>query len=143
MTASTWSAPEQGAPLRVHMIMPVGSDENYELKRSVVDEVANDTGVDFHFPLDHVQSGGFNLRAALARLGSADLVIADLALERPSCYYELGLAQAVGCRTILIAPTGTPLHQAAFRDAARFYSDLPGYTALLHEILSLGRGSPR
>jgi hypothetical protein len=35
----------------------------------------------------------------------AVFVLADLSLERPSCYFELGLAQAVRAHVFVIAAT--------------------------------------
>ena len=46
-----------------------------------------------------------------SNIKKASFVIADLAYERPSCYYELGLAQAMGKLTFFIALAGTKIHQ--------------------------------
>lgn len=109
------------------IIMPVGSDEQFEEKRQAVSDILTKRGHSAHFPLDGVlpeeptRQVPFNLQSALDVLSSVDVVIADLSLERPSCYYELGLAQALGKRTILIAQKGSRLHQAAGSQSVRFY----------------------
>lgn len=61
----------------------------------------------------------------------ATLVIADLSLQRPSCYYELGLAQALGRTTLLVAEEGTDVHQAFGRSDVLFYKSPADLTSHL------------
>jgi hypothetical protein len=68
----------------------------------------------------------------------ANRIIADLALERPSCYFEVGLAQSAGLRVDLIAPTGTPIHQVAGRQRVHRYSSPREYEALVHRLVASG-----
>jgi len=46
----------------------------------------------------------------LSSIRIAEFVVADLTLERPNCYYEVGYAHALCKNTILIAKEGTEIH---------------------------------
>jgi nucleoside 2-deoxyribosyltransferase len=67
---------------------------------------------------------------------AASLIVADLSLERPSCYYELGVAQALGRPTFLLAVTGTAIHQVADRDRIHFYADLKELSVMMDTALT-------
>ena len=54
-----------------------------------------------------------------------------LTLERPSCYYEVGLAQALNRRVQAFAERGTQNHQAHDRDRAILYGSLEDLAELL------------
>lgn len=122
--------------MSIYMILPVDSDPEYAMKREILDKITVEMAIAVHYPLERVDFGSeFNLSAALAQMESAELVIVDLALERPSCYYELGLAQACGRPTSLVAPLGTPIHQAADRASVLFYSDVIEYESIIRSCL--------
>jgi len=50
-------------------------------------------------------------------------VIADLTCERPSVYFEVGLALGLGTRVCLMASEGAVLHQLS-EHKVHYYSDL-------------------
>jgi nucleoside 2-deoxyribosyltransferase len=120
------------------MIMPQGSDPTFPKKRAVIQDVAERRHLMVEFPMDWREGGAehssFDLTRALAGLSSVDCVIADLSLERPSCYYELGLAQALRKRVFLMAEEGTAIHQAASRSETRFYKGLNEYRDIVDGI---------
>ena len=76
----------------------------------------------------------FNLEEALEEFESVDLVIADLSFERPSCYFELGMAQAKRIPTFLLAQHCTQLHQHA--GDVHFYSNLEEYSHLIKTAIT-------
>ena len=118
----------------IYFIMPVGSDPQYQRKRELLRRVSKDTGHNFFFPLEH--QNNFSLDDTRTHLTNASLVIVDLSLERPSCYFELGMALALGAPVCLIAATGTVLHQTAASKPVLFFSDLLEYTAIMSRAVS-------
>jgi nucleoside 2-deoxyribosyltransferase len=117
----------------IYIITPVGSDPQYKLKRELLGEVSKETGRELFFPLE--RHAAFSLNAALADLRSASLVIADLSLERPSCYFELGIAQALEVPICVMATVGTPLHQTAGPISTLRYSDLDQYREIIRQAV--------
>lgn len=113
----------------IYFVTPVGSDPQYRLKRELLAEIAKETGRELFFPLE--RHGSFSLNAARLDLRNASLVVADLSLERPSCYFELGVAQALDVPVCILAATGTQLHQTATPSSVRFYSNLDEYRAII------------
>ena len=88
-----------------------------------------------HFPNYSTVKPSFDLNSTIQDLKGASFVIADLSLERPSCYYELGLAEALRKRVHLIAQAGTDIHQTAARDNVLFFDDLIQFEAVIDAIL--------
>lgn len=129
----------------IYSIMPVSSDTEYSQKRVRLKSVARDFNLAVHFPLDlGLPKDGmeFDLSATSTDIKRSVMVIADLTFERPSCYYELGLAQALGARVSLIAKSGTPIHQAFGRNSVLEFRNLEDYTAVLLRILRTIRLDP-
>jgi len=118
---------------RVYFVSPVGSDPDYVSKRQALDSIAEELGVEFFFPLDRHKS--FSLDAAVRDIRGAWLVIADLSLERPSCYFEVGLAQAIGKSVAFIATTGTFLHQTGGTENLLSYRDITEYREAIRQII--------
>ena len=120
----------------VFVIMPVGSDPNYLSRRSRIDATVRALGMEPYFPLDHHRHDEvFDPATVRFEMQRASVVVADLTLERPSCYYELGVAQGVGLPTVIVAAQGTPIHQTADRDRVAFYADLDELSKVLHSEL--------
>lgn len=115
--------------------MPVASDPEYHSKRSVIDGVASDFGLATLFPLD--TGSEFSLDVTITELRESDYIIADLSNERPSCYYELGLAQALHKPVFVFASVGTTIHQLADRKSVAYYDGL----AALRDLLKNAIGS--
>jgi hypothetical protein len=117
----------------VYFIAPVGSDPEYVTKRGVLAKISASTRCDFFFPLE--RHGSFSIDEARSDLLDASLVIADLSLERPSCYFELGIAQALDTPICIIASLGTKLHQTAKSDAPLIYSNLNQYCEVVTRLV--------
>jgi hypothetical protein len=128
----------------VYVIMPVGSDPRHAHRRAAIEAVVRESGLAPYFPADGVDSKvSFDLVRARRELRRARLVLADLTLERPSCYYEVGLAQALGRQVQLLAEAGTPIHQAHGRENTIFYGNLEELAAELRPVLAALRGPTR
>lgn len=123
------------------VIMPVGSNPSRAKKEEAIRKIADKTGIKPHFPRYTTEDPVFNLQATLQDIRGAEFILADLSLERPSCYYELGLAEALGKPVYLIAVKGTDIHQTASRRLVRFYNDNIKFKNLVLEILKEAVGS--
>lgn len=121
----------------IYFITPVGSDPQYQLKRELLAQVSKAAGREFYFPLE--RHSGFSLDTARTDMGNASLVIADLTLERPSCYFELGIAEAVGVPVFIIAAVGTTLHQTAKPDSVLLYADIGQYREIVSRAVDSAR----
>jgi hypothetical protein len=121
----------------VFIIMPLRLDANVEAKRQTIIDVIGDNVI---LPQKCVDDPPppFDISSAIETLKCVDLVIADLSFERPSCYFELGMAQAVGVPTFLIAESGTQLHQHA--GSVRLYTGLLEFRQLIASAISESMG---
>ena len=115
----------------LYAIMPLSADSAFQQKRNIFVCIAKQYDINVHFPFEVSSS---NNEDVLDDLRCASVVFADLSYERPSCYYELGLAQALGLPTYLIACEGTAIHQ--IEGQVRFYKDLVGYEKLVRDALN-------
>lgn len=122
--------------MHFHVIMPVGSNPNKDQHQNVISNVANKYGIQPHFPRYATEDPVFNLQSTLQDLRRSEFIFADLSQERPSCYYELGLAEALGKPVYLVALKGTDIHQTASRRLVNFYKDTSELSAILERILS-------
>lgn len=103
--------------------MPVGADPGFEKKKKSIKSAFHGRNIFFNFPNYCLVNPEFELKDTLNQIEAADLVLADLSYERPSCYYELGLAQALGKKIILVALDGTDIHQACDRNKIEYYKN--------------------
>jgi hypothetical protein len=118
----------------IYFVTPVGSDPQYLVKREILAEISRDTGREFFFPLE--RRGSFSMNVARRDLRDAALVVADLSLERPSCYFELGVAQALDVPVCIVAAEGTRVHQTAPPASVHSYSSLREYRTVILQAVT-------
>ncbi len=118
---------------RLHVIMPVGSDPMFKEKQHAIEKGAIRAGYVAQFPTYDPINPIFSIRDYLACVRDASAVLADLTGERPSCYYELGIAEALGVPTHLVASANTEIHQSSVRSRIEYYSNL-------HQLEELSAG---
>lgn len=116
--------------------MPLDSDEQASEKVKIVSETAQKCGFETHFPTYNKDLAEFDLQSTIKDLKNAQIVLADLSFERPSCYYELGVAEALGANIFLIAANGTDIHQSTHRATILFYDNFDHLKIVVYRILS-------
>lgn len=120
--------------MKVFVITPHYSDPEFEKKRELLISVARNYNLDVLYG----SNKGFeeDIDKSLHLLQSADFILADLSLERPSCYFEVGFAQSKNKSVHLIAKLGTEIHQVRSRKNVQFYESLSDYEKLLNSFFS-------
>jgi nucleoside 2-deoxyribosyltransferase len=117
----------------VFVVAPHATDPDFEPKMAVVARVAADLGMSPAWALITAER---ETAYGLGALKNADIVIADLSFERPSCYFEVGFAQALGKPVALIAKGGTAIHQLIGGEAVLFYNTISDYEDAIRQALS-------
>jgi hypothetical protein len=119
----------------VFIVAPHSFDPNFGEKGRILSELAGQVGVDIGWvsPASVKDAAGESI--GLADLKRAAAVIGDLSFERPSCYFEIGLAYGLNKQVFLIAEQGTPLHQVVGRNTVSFYSGLDEYGETVKKVL--------
>ena len=122
----------------VIIIAPISSDPDFEDKMALVEALCREWNLSVRIP--RVGPEKFLIAAEIAALQQAKIVIADISFERPSCYYEIGLAEALQVPVCLVALQGTTIHQNAQFAPVQFYEKLEDYTAILTSIFEAMQG---
>ena len=126
-------AKPQGSEMKVFSIMPHFSDTEFNAKKALLLDISYGYNCDILIGSNSGREDDVN--TTLEKLHSADAVLADLTLERPSCYFELGYAQAIKKPVFLIARARTEIHQCISRCSLNTYSNLNEYGSLIRRIL--------
>ena len=126
----------------VFVVMPMSPVEAVP-KRAAIAGALKRGGWSARFPSYDPQAPICDLPETLEQMKEAALVLADLSQERPSCYYELGLAEALGRPVYLIAQEGTPLHQSTLRLQVKFFRDVKHLCEILEHDFSDCRAGQR
>lgn len=116
--------------------MPVGSDPDFPEKQMAIRRGVEAAGLHVRFPDYLIANPNFIREHFVEQLKSASGVLADLSGERPSCYFEIGFAEALGLPIFLIAENGTTIHQSAFRHAIRHYSSVQDIEGIVFGLLT-------
>lgn len=116
--------------------MPICSDVQSEQKKDVISKAAKDNNLTAVFPHYNKDAEIFDLSSMLKSLRKMLFVVVDLSLERPSCYYELGIVESLGIKTFIFAQKGTDIHQTTYRSRVIFYNDLEDFEKLMNRSFS-------
>ena len=116
------------------------SDPDFQKKLAIWTTLVGDSGWEVSFPKYDSDYPIFDLEATLAEMDRCDLVVVDLSFERPSCYFELGLAEALHKKMAVISKVGTPIHQTSHRRNVRTYASIDDFAILIRDILHEGSG---
>jgi hypothetical protein len=117
-----------------YVITPIGADPEFAAKKATLEDIGRRHGCAPFFPLDHHDL--FSIQTAKSDLRDSILVLTDLSYERPSCYFELGLAQALDLPVVLLAARGTRIHQMADGDRIHWYTGMQEYKTIIAEVLA-------
>lgn len=123
----------------VYVIMPVSSDPQADLKRQLLSNLATKLHLQLYLPHYGTLDPVSNLKITIALMQSANFIFADLSLERPSCYYELGLAEALEKCVYAVAQIGTDIHQTSVRQQVKYYKSLDDFHTVAEEIFVNGK----
>jgi nucleoside 2-deoxyribosyltransferase len=124
-----------GQRVLVQVIMPVGADALARQKCELIIRAAERVGVLASTPTYDPLTPDTSLRETLRDIESAECVLVDLTFERPSCYYELGFAEALRKPITIIAAIGTAIHQTTARPTVRNYRDIKDYGQVVENAL--------
>ncbi|MCA9921109.1 MAG: hypothetical protein KC421_01990 [Anaerolineales bacterium] len=120
----------------LHLIMPVSLDPQYEEKISIIRKLATQHKINVEMPLIGSESPVFDLTTLVNQFRQADFIVADLSYERPSCYYELGIAETLGKDIQLIANVGTHVHQTSHKSKVYNYKNIDEYEIYFERLMS-------
>jgi hypothetical protein len=117
-----------------YVIMPMYSDPSAKEKIVIIRKVANSRNFIAHFPEYKNEKQSFSIDSIMNKIKGCSFVLADLSLERPSCYYELGIVESIKIPVYLIAKSGTDIHQTAKRDQVLFFQNFEELEKILTYI---------
>ncbi len=119
-----------------HIIMPISTDPDMQLKKQILTSLGRKYGIIAIIPQYNLDIPAFSISKFLESIIDSSFILVDLSFERPSCYFELGIAETTKTKIYIIAQADTPIHQTSHRDAVRYYKDLDDYTELVKDIIS-------
>lgn len=99
------------APLvhRVFVVMRIGDADLDSAYRNTMRPVIREFGYDA-LRIDEIQDSDDITAQILECIATSELVLCELSMERPNCYYEAGFAHALGRELILVIRRGETKH---------------------------------
>lgn len=122
--------------MNLFIITPYDSDPLFVRKRNIVEAIAAKFGMFPHYGPYGQPNTDSTARSVVDLIRQAEFFVADLSYARPSCYFEVGFAQALGKDGHLTAIEGTPIHQVLDREQVTFFKDLQEYETLINQVFS-------
>jgi nucleoside 2-deoxyribosyltransferase len=119
--------------MKIFYIAPHNIDSEFETKFQSLKSIAEKCDIEI---FTGIKTGEhqFDLDKTIALYKEVDYFIADLSFVRPSCYYEIGYAQAMNKKTKLIALKNTEIHQV--KGNVNFYSDVNDYRKIIEKLIT-------
>ncbi len=118
------------------LVTPHSSDPLFKEKKVIVENLANSHHTKAFFgPQPPYKE--LDIKSNINLYHQVDFLIGDLSYERPSSYFEVGYAQALGKPVYLIAFEGTDIHQVLNRNKVKFYKNLDEYKIVIDDIISV------
>ena len=117
-------------------VMMAIDDSNWELEdiRTGIKEVFKEFGIEA-ITANEIEHEEAITDRILSEIETSEFLLADLTLERPNVYYEIGHAHALNKRVILVRKKGTRLHfDVAHRNCPE-YENATGLKKLLRKRL--------
>lgn len=116
------------------VIFPASRDPRAQEKLILIDSIARASGWRVNLPTYSHASATFSLKDRLASLSEATFVLADLSFESPSCYYELGLTEALSKKVFVVAERDARIFQTSHAGSVQTYSDMSDFERLCRRI---------
>ncbi len=116
--------------------MPSAEFPQSEEKKEVIKSCAIEHNWTVQLPEYDRVNPSFDLASTMEAISKSDLVLVDLSNERPSCYFELGLAESLGANVVALAIEGTPIHQTSNRVSVIFFANIPEFRHRVEQCLS-------
>ena len=116
---------------KMFVIMPMHDKAVAESKISVINQMKTLHGWDVFLPRYDRQNPSFDLSNIIDEVADCAVVFADLTGERPSCYFELGVAETLSKPIVIAAEIETDIHQTSYRDKVNFFAGLDQFQILV------------
>jgi nucleoside 2-deoxyribosyltransferase len=119
--------------MKIFYIAPYSKDKDFFIKFDMLQKVCSSNAMQVRKAV--FEKDNFVLDETLELYENVDFFIADLSYERPSCYFEVGYAQALDKKVYLIAAKDTPIHQVIGKEDLLFYNSLKEYENIIFDII--------
>ena len=106
------------------VISPYLPDPLFEEKMKIIKNISKLYSMTAHVASEYMSNGNLHAGNTANIFKNVNFFIADMSYERPSCYFEVGFAQALNKPIYLLAQHKTIIHQLLNREKVKFYEDL-------------------
>jgi nucleoside 2-deoxyribosyltransferase len=120
--------------MKIFYIAPHNIDSEFATKFQSLKSIAEKYNIEILTGIK-TEEQQFDLDKTIDLYKEVDYFIADLSFSRPSCYYEIGYAQAMNKKTKFIALKNTEIHQV--KGDVNFYSDVNDYRKIIEKLITV------